>query len=129
MKYKLLIMRRLFLKYFVPEWIWPEHVILDKTLIKVRNTPYSFGVKWLLSRRSDHYELPERSFISNLSKGDHVLEFGGSIGVVTALIGDQIGSSGRIVSVEASRKLAEYSRSWIEKSKNSQIVCAYAFPI
>lgn len=124
-----LSIRRFVLKSFVPEFIWPEYVSLDRTRIKVRNTPYSFGVKWLLSRRSDDYELAERSFISGLSKGDHVLEFGGSIGVVTALIASQVGPAGRIVSIEASKELADYSRSWLEKSDNIKVICAYAFPV
>ena len=129
MRANFLSIRRFILKYFVPELIWPKYIFLDRTRIKVRNTPYSFGVKWLLTRRSDDYELAERSFISGLSKGDHVLEFGGSIGVVTALIASQIGPTGRVVSIEASTELAEYSKSWLEKSDNTKVICAYAFPV
>ena len=103
--------------------------MIDGTHIKIRHTPYSFGIKWLLSRNHAKYELAERSFIAELSEGDHVLEFGGSIGIVTALIADKIGKSGKIVSVEASESIVQYSKSWLEDLGNTSVVQAYAFPI
>lgn len=126
---KLLGLRRSILKSIVPEIVWPQHVVIDDTYIKVRNTPYSFGVKWLLLRRPNDYELPERSFVAELAEGDHVLEFGGSIGILTALIARKVGKKGKIVSIEASESIVLYSKNWLENIGNVLVLCAYAFPI
>ena len=129
MRKTLYALRRVILKLVVPETLWPEYVVIDGTHIKIRHTPYSYGIKWLLSRNHEQYELAERSFIAQLSEGDHVLEFGGSIGIVTALIADKIGETGKIVSIEASESIAKYSRNWLEDLGNVTVLQAYAFPI
>ena len=129
MRKTLYALRRVILKLVVPETLWPEYVVIDGTHIKIRHTPYSYGIKWLLSRNHEQYELAERSFIAQLSEGDHVLEFGGSIGIVTALIADKIGKTGKIVSIEASESIAKYSRNWLEDLGNVTVLQAYAFPI
>ena len=121
--------RRFFLRNLIPEFFWPEAVLIDGVLVKLRNQPYSFGIKWLLSKNHEKYELAERSFIRELDEGDHVLEFGGSIGIVTALISKAIGGSGRIVSVEASEELVRHSRTWLEQLGNVEVVSAFAFPV
>jgi len=123
------ILRRFILKHLIPELLWPKYVVIDGTHIKIRNTPYSFGIKWLLSKNHERYELAERSFIAELSEGDHVLEFGGSIGIVTALIANKIGKNGKIVSVEASDSIVQYSKNWLEEFGNVTVLPAFAFPI
>lgn len=125
----LYILRRFILKHLIPEILWPKSVVIDGTHIKIRNTPYSFGIKWLLSQNHERYELAERSFIAELSEGDHVLEFGGSIGIVTALIANKIGKNGKIVSVEASDTIVQYSKNWLESFGNVTVLQAYAFPV
>ena len=129
MRKTLYVLRRFILKNLVPEILWPKHIMIDGVHIKIRYTPYSFGIKWLLSRNHEKYELAERTFIAELSEGDHVLEFGGSIGIVTALIANKVGKRGKIVSVEASESIVQYSKSWLEDLGNASVVQAYAFPI
>jgi hypothetical protein len=129
MRKTLYMLRRFILRNLVPEVLWPKYTVIDGIYIKIRHTPYSFGIKWLLSRNHEMYELAERSFIAALSEGDHVLEFGGSIGIVTALIADKIGKRGKIVSVEASENIVLYSKSWLEDFGNISVLQAYAFPI
>lgn len=129
MKKTLYVLRRFILKNLVPEILWPKYIVIDGIHIKIRHTPYSFGIKWLLSRNHTKYELAERSFIAELSEGDHVLEFGGSIGIVTALIAVKIGETGKVVSIEASESIAKYSRNWLEDLGNVTVLQAYAFPI
>lgn len=120
--------RRTLLKHLVPEFVWPKSVLIDGAEIKVRNAPYSFGVKRIL--RLGEYELDERKFISDiLQPGDVVVEMGGSIGILTAIIAEKVGSSGFVVSVEASVKLAEYSRTWLESGNNVKVLVGFGFPV
>ena len=120
--------RRTLLRALVPEFVWPEHVVLDGARIKVRHAPYSFGVKKILAR--DAYELDERKFLSQVLKpGDVVLEMGGSIGIVTAIIAARVGPSGFVVSVEASQSLTAYSRGWLEAGGNVKVVTGFGFPV
>jgi FkbM family methyltransferase len=54
------------------------------------------------------YEQPERRFVeSYVRPGEQVLELGASIGVVSSIISKRIGSSGKLVSVEANSALAQ----------------------
>jgi len=102
-------MRRTLLRVLVPEFVWPKSVLIDGARIAIRNAPYSFGVKRVLKR--GEYELEERGLLSNiLQPGDVVVEMGGSIGILTAIIAARVGSSGFVTSVEASAKLTTYSR-------------------
>ena len=120
--------RRLILKKLVPDFIWPNSVQLDGVIIPLRNSPYSFGIKRYLN--SGNYEVPERTFVKKyLNEGDQVLEMGGSIGVLTAIISKIIGSTGRVVSIEADKKLVDYSKSWLESPSRIDIFNGYALPI
>ncbi|MDH3267750.1 MAG: hypothetical protein OEM46_02730, partial [Ignavibacteria bacterium] len=55
---KISSLRRYILKFVVPEFIWPEYIIIDNAKIKLQGAPYSFGIKLILKK--GEYELPER---------------------------------------------------------------------
>jgi hypothetical protein len=102
--------------------------LIDGARIAIRNAPYSFGVKRVLKR--GEYELEERSLLSNiLQPGDVVVEMGGSIGILTAIIAARVGSSGFVTSVEASAKLTAYSRTWLESGNNVKVLVGFGFPV
>lgn len=128
MRSAFLKLRRFFLRVVVPEFIWPEFVDLDGVVIKLRGAPYSFSIKRLLSKNPDSYERAEREFLGVLNEGDHVLEFGSSIGILTALICERV-PHGKVVSVEASKVLVDYSSSWLSRYDHLTLVNAAAFPI
>ena len=121
--------RRWILRRIVPETVWPEHVWVDGVRIAVRGTPYSYGVKRTLSS-SDCYEKPERELVSEfLEPGMTVLEFGGSIGVLTAVMASRVSRNGRVISFEADPKLVEHARSWLESDGHVTVVNGFAFPV
>jgi len=124
----LLQIRRFLLKWLIPEFVWPKFVNIGGAELALRGAPYSFGIKLLLSRNPDDYEKAERYFLSQISESDHVLEYGGSIGVLTALICEKA-YKGRVVSVEASKRLLEYSKTWLSRYQNLHLIEAVAFPV
>jgi FkbM family methyltransferase len=121
-------LRRAALKLLVPESVWPRSVQVGTVEVAVRGAPYSFGIKRLLSRDPDSYERAERTFLSHLKPTDHVIEYGSSIGILTALICEQV-PQGKVISVEASSSLIEYSRTWLSRYPQLTQVHAAAFPI
>ncbi|MGD1923159.1 MAG: hypothetical protein ACFB03_03075 [Paracoccaceae bacterium] len=124
----LLQVRRFVLKTFVPEFIWPKHIDVDGVSIRIRGEPYSFGVKRVLLRGD--YELTERQLIARfVEPGMKVIEMGGSIGIVAAVLAHRIGPTGKLVSVEASDKLAAYSATWLEKNPQTKVVAGFGFPV
>lgn len=126
---RLATLRRRLLATFVPEFVWPRELHLDGVPIPVRGTPYSFGVKRLLC--SGEYERPERQLVARILRpGMNVVEMGGSIGVLTAIIAARIQPGGSLVSVEAAEDLVAYSRTWLERRfPHAKIVQGYAFPV
>lgn len=123
-------LRSTLLRTLIPEFVWPKWVVIDGARIKVRNTPYSFGVKRVLTQKLGDYELGERKLLVGLLElGDVVVEMGGSIGVLTAIIAEKVGSSGFVISVEASVKLTEYSRPWLESGNNVKVLVGFGFPV
>jgi hypothetical protein len=120
--------RRWALRTFVPEAYWPEFVTLNGAKIRLRNTPYSFGVRSTL--RDGSYEIAERTLIVELARpGMRVLELGGSIGIIAAVVAERIGPTGRLVTVEASPKLTSFSRTWLEVGRPIKVLTGYAFPV
>jgi FkbM family methyltransferase len=120
--------RRYILKTFVPELIWPSEVIIDGAKIKIRGTPYSFGTKRALVL--GRYEDSERKLLKGkVQSGDHVIEMGGSIGILSAILSEMIGPNGLLVSIEASARLSDFSRTWLEKRQNIKIVTGFGFPV
>ena len=116
------------MRFLVPEFVWPKCVFIDGARITIRNAPYSFGVKRVL--KLGEYEFEERRLLANiLHPGDVVVEMGGSIGILTAIIAAKVGTSGFVVSVEASAKLTEYSRTWLEAGNNVKVLVGCGFPV
>ena len=120
--------RRGILKKIIPEFVWPKTITMDNAEIPVRGMPYSFGVKRILSKGI--YEDSERSLVKDvIKKGDHIIEFGGSIGIMAAVMNEIVTNEGFIISVEASKKLAASSRSWLEPRGNIKILAGIGFPV
>jgi FkbM family methyltransferase len=128
MRSAFLKLRRALLKLLVPEFVWPKQVSVGDVNIKLRGAPYSFGIKRLLSKDPDSYEKAERTFLSQLKPDDHVVEYGSSIGILTALICEQV-PQGKVIGVEASKSLVEYSQTWLSQYPHLMLVNAAAFPI
>ena len=128
MRKTLLKLRRSLLKAIVPEFVWPREVDVDGVIVKLRGAPYSFSIKRMLANDSNAYERAERSFLKALKLDDHVLEYGSSIGILTALICERV-ANGKVVSVEASRLLLDYSRTWLSRYQHLTLINAAAFPV
>ncbi len=125
---KISSLRRYILKFIVPEFIWPEYIIIDNAKIKLRGAPYGFGIKLILKK--GEYEVSERNLIRSCNlDGEAVIEMGGSIGILTAILVNKVGPSGKVISVEASEKISAYSRYWLENNHNTKILTGFAFPV
>ena len=116
------------LRTLVPEWYWPRSINVDGVQIQIRDTPYTFSTRQILC--AGKYERPERTLVNRVIKpGMQVLEFGGSIGIVTAVVAHRCGPTGRVISVEASPRLVGYSKKWLELSPHVTVLAGYAFPL
>lgn len=112
----------------MPEVYWPGQVMLDGIAIQLRHTPYSFGTRWLI--RKGFYEKEERELLGPiLAPGMQIIEMGGSIGILTAIMATKIGPKGKLVSIEASSKLASYSRQWLPHRGPISVVEGFGFPV
>jgi FkbM family methyltransferase len=120
--------RRKLLKVLVPEFVWPKEAVIDGMSFKIRNTPYSYGTKKGL--QNGRYEVSERKLLrGRIQKGDVVIEMGGSIGVLTALLAHEAGTEGFVVSIEASQNITAYSKNWLEAKGNVKVITGFAFPV
>jgi hypothetical protein len=120
--------RRALLKLFVPRFIWPKSVVIDGLSVPLRSAPYSYGIKNLLKK--GEYENAERFMVNNfVIAGDCVFEMGGSIGILTAIIAEKIGPSGRLLSIEADEKLVSYSSTWLSRYPTVTIKAGYGYPV
>jgi hypothetical protein len=120
--------RRKLLKTFVPEFIWPKESTIDGVSFKIRNTPYSYGTKRAL--KTGNYEVSERHLLQNQIKpGDVIIEMGGSVGVLTAILGHHAGKNGFVASVEASENITSYSKTWLEAKGNIKVLTGFGFPV
>lgn len=121
-------LRRNIAKYIIPEFFWPKYVLLDNVKINLRGTPYFFGVK--LGLKKGEYEAPERNLLKPLNLHDAiVIEMGGSIGILTAILAYKVGANGKVISIEASERISSYSRRWLEKNPNTRVIKGFAFPV
>ncbi len=121
-------LRRKILRAFIPEFVWPKEAMIDGVSFKLRNTPYSYGTKKGL--QNGQYEVSERKLLKGKIKtGDVVIEMGGSIGVLTALLAHEAGEGGFVVSVEASKSITAYSKTWLEAKGNIKVLTGFAFPV
>jgi len=123
--------RRALLKLLIPNFVWKKFIFIDGIKIHVRDMPYSVGLKFLLSRKPDDYEKPERLLVNKILKhGDNILEMGGSIGILTRIMANSVGAKGRVISIEASKAITSFSKKFIESEfKNTTIVCAIGIPL
>jgi len=98
----------------IPEAVWPDCVEAGGGgTFRVRGRSYSFGVKRLLSR--GEYEKEERKLVEDwIRDGMAVFELGASIGFISTCLAEKVGPNGRVVSVEASNRLAVELKGWIE---------------
>jgi hypothetical protein len=121
-------LRRKLLRAFVPEFVWPQESVIDGVSFKIRNTPYSYGTKKGL--QTGEYEISERSLLQHqIKKGDVIIEMGGSIGVLTAILAHQTGIDGLVISIEASEKITAYSKKWLEAKGNIKVITGFGFPV
>lgn len=121
-------LRRNILKFVVPEFVWPRDIIIDNAKIKLRGAPYNFGIK--LSLKKGEYEGPERNLIRSYNlNGEVIIEMGGSIGILTAILANKVGNNGKVISVEASQRISSYSRRWLEKNQNTKMITGFGFPV
>lgn len=120
--------RRKLLKTFVPEFVWPLESLIDGVSFKIRNTPYSYGTKKGL--QTGEYEISERRLLQHqIIEGDVIIEMGGSIGVLTAILAHQTGKDGLVISVEASETITAYSKKWLEVKGNVKVITGFGFPV
>lgn len=119
------------LKLLIPNFVWKKFTYIDGIKILVRDMPYSVGLKYLLSRKPDNYEKPERLLVNKILKpGDKVLEMGGSIGLLTRIMANIVGVQGRVISIEASNTITSFSKKYIEgEFENTTVVCAIGIPL
>lgn len=130
MKKLIVRLRRGLLKFLVPEVVWPRWIDLDGLKIQVRGAPYSFGIKSFLSKTPDMYEYDERQLCKRaLNPGDRVLEMGGSIGILSAIISKLIGKEGVLLSIEADKSIVDNVNKSSHASGNFKMIHGYAFPI
>ena len=124
---QILILRRKLLR-MLPEWFWPRAITLDGVNIPLRGKPWSFGTKKVLQQGT--YEAEERVLLNGIVKpGMQVIEMGSSIGILTAIIAEKIGATGRLISVEASEKLTRYSVPWLSRYPWVTVCTGFAFPV
>lgn len=120
--------RRRLLRWIIPEWVWPEYVELDGVQIRIRHAPYSFATKRILVK--GEYETSERDLLKGkIIPGDNIIEMGGSIGILTAILSHMTGKSGKVISVEASPQIGNYSRSWLREKGNVEVITGFGFPV
>ena len=83
---------------------WPECATLDGIRVPIRTSPLSPSARRQLMR--GRYETAERRIVGQLlEEGDHVLEVGASIGIVSSVLWKKVGPRGRVLSVEANLAL------------------------
>lgn len=126
-KEKILILRQKILLRLIPSWIWPKSIIYQGIEISIRGSGYSTGTKYSLVRRV--YEKEELHFVNeHIKEGDFVLELGASIGIVTRLLSKKVGKSGKVIAVEASKKVFNEENSKIRNLENVTYINALGFP-
>jgi len=120
--------RRFFLRNFIPKFFFPKIVILNGAKINVRNSGYTFGVKWAICRNT--YEINERILLEEaLKTGDHVLEMGASVGIVSRVILSKIGSAGVLKSIEASESVFKQTNRAMSNLTNFHLIHGLGFPV
>lgn len=79
--------------------VWPEQIEIDGVQIPVKTSPLSPQMRRRLMKGL--YETAERELVDAFIRpGDHILEIGASIGILTCFLSHKAGDQARIVSVE-----------------------------
>ena len=87
-------------------FLLPKTALLDDVLVALSELPLPSPTKRRIL--GGGYETHERLLLKqSLAPGDHVLELGASLGIVSSLILKMVGPGGRLVAVEANSQLAE----------------------
>ena len=102
---------------------------LDGVIVPLSDLPLSNRMKRRIC--AGGYETQERKLLPNfLEPGDHVLELGASVGIISALALRIIGSRGRLVSVEADENLATpFQKTLAANGLSSELVTCACVPI
>lgn len=96
--------------------------------IPIRGAPFSAGNKLTLWRGD--YESAEIAQLHFLKEGMNVIEFGSSLGILSAIMSKNIGYNGKLISVEASSDLVQLQKYWLLGQRTNVIVLnGFAFPL
>jgi FkbM family methyltransferase len=91
----------------------PRQATLDGVIVALSHLPLTARMKRRIC--SGGYEQHERRLLPGfMEKGDHVLEIGASVGIISSLLLKGIGPTGRVVAVEANKALAAPFRRQLE---------------
>lgn len=83
---------------------FPEQFEIDGVQVPLKEMPLDRRTKRRILKGG--YETAERKLVAKFVKGgDEVLEFGGSLGVVSSILAKRVGSEGRVISVEPDESL------------------------
>jgi FkbM family methyltransferase len=109
--------------------LWPNFAILDGVRVPIRHSPLSPRARRHLMRGG--YETAERHVLALLlDEGDHVLELGASIGIVSSILWKKVGPHGRVLSVEANDALrAPFERQMVANHLAGEWVEALCCPV
>ncbi len=128
MKTFFLKLRRTILANFVPEIFWPVSVNISGAIIPIRNEPFSFGTKWILKK--SEYEGAEIALVNQvLNGGEQIVEMGTSIGVLTRVMSNLVGPTGKIITIECNESLYKSCKRWTSDYPNVNLVKGYGFPV
>lgn len=109
--------------------IWPKFADLEGIRVPIRDSAFPPRLRRHLMRGG--YETDERRLVQEfVSEGDRVLELGASSGIVTSFLWRQVGSGGRVVSVEGNGALKPYfDRVLSENGFSGEWIDAICFPV
>jgi len=108
---------------------FPEQFEVDGVVLPLKQMPLDAKTKRRILRGG--YETAERRLVAKFVKeGDRILEFGGSLGVVSSILAKRVGSAGRVVSVEPDDSLRPaFDYQMQLNSLKVDCVCALGCPI
>ncbi len=121
--------RRAILKHLIPEVFYPKTILIDGVVVPIRNSKFSFGIRRYLLRGD--YERPERDLVKRIvDDADNCLEFGSSIGVLSSILANKVGPSGRVFCVEADEHLVPVATQWVTAQfKNVEVRHGIGLPV
>ena len=108
---------------------FPVEFEVDGVVLPLKQLPLDAKTKRRILRGG--YETAERKLVAKFVKqGDQVLEFGGSLGVVSSILAQRVGASGRVISVEPDDSL-RLAFNYQMQLNNLEVkcICALGCPI